>query len=58
MQKGHLVLPAIIACAAVFPAAARAEGPTFDCARAQGRASRAHSRPTRPRSGWSAAIAP
>lgn len=36
MKNGPLVLPALIACAALFPAAARAEGPTFDCARAQG----------------------
>jgi uncharacterized protein len=31
-----LVVPALIACAAGFPRAALAQGPTFDCAKAQG----------------------
>lgn len=36
MKRGPLFLPALVACAAISPAAAVAEGPTFDCIKAQG----------------------
>ena len=36
MKRILLVVPALIACAAGFPRAALAQGPTFDCAKAQG----------------------